>query len=87
MGFVGIKILVWGGRTAGEQRIDPSQPHLKPGMQPRDSGGLADTVLKLLLKHIPAQPSVKKMQIGVSACSSYQSASLWYTRAEREGIW
>lgn len=64
MGFVGIKILVWGGRPAGEQRIDPSQPHLKPVMQPRGSGGLADTVLKLFLKHLPAQPCVKKCRLG-----------------------
>lgn len=47
-GVCGVKILVWGGRTAGEQRIDPSQLHLKTVMQPEDSGGLANTVLKLL---------------------------------------
>lgn len=60
----GVKILVWVGRTAGEQRIDPSQPHLKPVMQPKDSGGLADMVLKLLLKYLPAQPCVKKCRLG-----------------------
>lgn len=62
-GVCGVKILVWVGTTAGELRIDPSQPHLKPVMQPEDSGGLADTVLKLLLKHLPAQPSVKKCRL------------------------
>lgn len=65
MGIVGIRILVWGGGTTGEQRTDPPQPHLKPVTQPRGSGGLAATVLKLLLKHLPAQPCVKRCRFGL----------------------
>lgn len=85
LGVCGVKILVWGGRTTGEQWIDPSQPHLKPVMQPKDPGDLADMVLKLLLKHLPAQPCVKKMQIRVSACSSYQFCiSLVHQSREKE---
>lgn len=87
LGVCGVKILVWGERTTGEQWIDPSQPHLKPVMQPKDPGDLADMVLKLLLKHLPAQPCVKKMQIRVSACSSYQFCiSLVHQSRERKNI-
>lgn len=32
-------------------------------MQPKDSGGFTDTELKLLLKHLPAQPCVKKCRL------------------------
>lgn len=65
MGIVGMRILVWGGGTAGEQRTDPSQPHVKRVTQPRGSGGLAAVVLELLLKHLPAQPCVKRCRFGL----------------------
>lgn len=65
MGIVGMRILVWGGETAREQRTDPSQPHLKPVLQPEDSGGLAAAVLELLLKHLLAQLCVKRCRFGL----------------------
>jgi len=57
--------VVWDGGTAGEQQTGPSQPRLKPVTQPRGSGGLTATVLKLLLKRLPAGPYMKRCRFGL----------------------